>query len=52
MRGLAVDPFLKGSLAFHLAHFLVRLAYGLQDHLAIHADQNFVVQHRTFELGR
>src|ERR1700761_8185425 len=40
---LPVDPFLKGSLPIDLAHLLVRLAYSFQNHLAVHADQNFVV---------
>src|ERR1700722_714380 len=51
VRSLAVDPFLKGSLPIDLTHLLVRLAYSFQNHLAVHTDQNFVVQNRTLQLG-
>ena len=52
VRGLPVYPFLERRLAVHFAHFLIGLAHGLQHHLTVHADQNFVVQDRTLKFWR
>src|SRR5271156_5275344 len=49
--GLPIDPFLKRSLPIDFANLLIGLAYGFQHHLTVHADQDFVVQNRTLELG-